>query len=69
MAIASGLTSAITNPLHDEVMKAIMASNVLMGNDSNCTRWIKKYRESSNNNENTSVGGGRRNRRRNRQKH
>ena len=69
MAIASGLTSAITNPLHDEVMKAIMASNVLMGNDSNCTRWIKKYRESSNNNKNTSVGGGRRNRRRNRQKH
>ena len=45
MAIASGLTSAITNPLHDPVMQAVMGADVMMGNDPNCVRWIKKYRE------------------------
>ena len=45
MAIASGLTSAITNPLHDSVMQAVMGADVMMGNDPNCVRWIKKYRE------------------------
>ena len=45
MAIASGMTSAITSPLHDEVMQAIMAANVMMGNDEQCMTWIRKYRE------------------------
>jgi 5-methyltetrahydrofolate--homocysteine methyltransferase len=45
MAIASGLTSAITNPLHTEVFKAIMGADVLMGHDPDCARWIRKYRE------------------------
>ena len=45
MAIASGLTSAITNPLHDSLMQAVMGADVMMGNDPNCVRWIKKYRE------------------------
>ena len=45
MAIASGLTSAITNPLHDSVMQAVMGADVMMGNDPNCVRWIKKFRE------------------------
>ena len=45
MAIASGLTSAITNPLHDSVMQAVMGADVMMGNDANCVGWIKKYRE------------------------
>ena len=45
MAIASGLTSAITNPLHDSVMQAVMGADVMMGNDPNCVGWIKKYRE------------------------
>jgi 5-methyltetrahydrofolate--homocysteine methyltransferase len=31
MAIASGLTSAITNPLHADVFKAIMGADVMMG--------------------------------------
>ena len=44
MAIASGLTSAITNPLHDSVMQAVMGADVMMGNDPNCVRWIKRYR-------------------------
>jgi 5-methyltetrahydrofolate--homocysteine methyltransferase len=44
MAIAAGMTSAITNPLHAEVTTAIMGADVLMGHDPNCGRWIKKFR-------------------------
>jgi 5-methyltetrahydrofolate--homocysteine methyltransferase len=45
MAIASGLTSAITNPLAAEVKAAIMAADVLMGNDPDAGRWIRAHRE------------------------
>ncbi len=45
MAIASGMTSAITNPLEEEVIKAVMGANVMMGNDAQCASWIRKYRE------------------------
>ncbi|MDM8348841.1 dihydropteroate synthase [Pseudomonas sp. sp1636] len=45
MAIASGMTSAITNPLHGEIMAAIMGADVMMGHDPDCMRWIKKFRE------------------------
>jgi 5-methyltetrahydrofolate--homocysteine methyltransferase len=44
MAIASGLTSAITNPLATEVKAAIMAADVLMGNDQDSARWIRAHR-------------------------
>ena len=44
MAIASGLTPAITNPLHNPVLQAVMGADIMMGNDSNCTNWIKKFR-------------------------
>jgi 5-methyltetrahydrofolate--homocysteine methyltransferase len=45
MAIASGLTSAITNPISPAVKQAVMAADVLMGNDPECARWIRMYRE------------------------
>jgi 5-methyltetrahydrofolate--homocysteine methyltransferase len=45
MAIASGMTSAITNPLHEEVVKACMAADVMMGHDADCARWIRRFRE------------------------
>jgi 5-methyltetrahydrofolate--homocysteine methyltransferase len=45
MAIASGLTSAITSPLHAEVREAIAAADVMMGNDRDCTAWIATHRE------------------------
>lgn len=45
MAIASGMTSAITNPCHDETIRAVMGADVMMGHDPNCARWIAKYRE------------------------
>ncbi len=45
MAIGAGLTSAITNPLHTEVMQAVLGADVMMGNDPDCSRWIRQYRE------------------------
>ena len=44
MAIASGLTSAITNPIAEGVKHAVMASDVLMGNDQDAARWIRQFR-------------------------
>jgi 5-methyltetrahydrofolate--homocysteine methyltransferase len=44
MAIASGLTTAITNPLSAEVKAAVMAADVLMGNDRDATAWIRANR-------------------------
>ena len=45
MAIAAGLTSAITNPLEQEIKQAILAADVLMGNDENCLTWITAIRQ------------------------
>jgi len=45
MAISHGMTSAITNPCHKEVMEAVMGADVLMGHDPDCLNWIGKYRE------------------------
>lgn len=45
MAISAGLTSAITSPLHAEVMQAVLGADVMMGHDPDCTRWIRQYRE------------------------
>jgi len=62
MAMASGLSSAITNPLHDSIMQAVMGGDVMLGKDSNCANWIRKYREPST--EINSSGARRRERRR-----
>jgi 5-methyltetrahydrofolate--homocysteine methyltransferase len=45
MAIGAGMTSAITNPLHDEIVRACMAADVMLGHDPDCMRWIRKFRE------------------------
>ena len=45
MAIAAGLTSAITNPLHAEIVRACMAADVMMGHDPDCMRWIRRFRD------------------------
>lgn len=44
MAIGAGLTSAITNPIEPEIKQAILAADVMMGNDENCTNWIMTNR-------------------------
>jgi 5-methyltetrahydrofolate--homocysteine methyltransferase len=45
MAIASGMTSAITNPLHGEIRQAVAGADVLMGVDRDCAAWIGRYSE------------------------
>ena len=45
MAMSAGMTSSITNPIHEDVMRSIMAADVLMGNDQDCLSWIRKYRD------------------------
>ncbi len=45
MAIASGMTSAIMNPMHPEVKAAVMAADVLAGNDRDCAAWIRANRD------------------------
>jgi 5-methyltetrahydrofolate--homocysteine methyltransferase len=44
MAMGAGMTSAITSPLHEEVIIATMGGDVMMGHDSHCSRWIKRFR-------------------------
>ena len=41
MAIASGMTSAIMNPVRQVEMEAIRAANLLMDNDPNGGEWIR----------------------------
>lgn len=45
MAIQAGMTSAITNPLHKEVIAATLGADVMMGRDPDCMNWIKQFRE------------------------
>lgn len=45
MAISNGMTSAIMNPLHPEVRTAVMAADVLAGNDQDCMAWIRANRD------------------------
>jgi 5-methyltetrahydrofolate--homocysteine methyltransferase len=60
MLIGAGMTSAITNPLHDPEMTGVMGANVVMGHDPNCQKWIKRFRQPAPEGE----GAGRRRRRR-----
>jgi 5-methyltetrahydrofolate--homocysteine methyltransferase len=57
MAIGAGMTSAIMSPMHPEVKSAIMAADVLAGNDQDCAAWIREYRDP---NAGTGAGGARR---------
>ncbi len=45
MAMGAGMTSAITSPLHAEVMQAVRGGDVMLGHDPDCSMWIKAYRE------------------------
>jgi 5-methyltetrahydrofolate--homocysteine methyltransferase len=56
MAIAAGMTSAITSPLHPEVLRAVHAADVLMGNDPHCAAWIARHGDAPA----TGAAGGRR---------
>ena len=60
MAMGAGMTSAITSPLHPEVMQAVRGGDVMMGHDRDCTRWIRAYREPAAEGEGRGRRGGRR---------
>jgi 5-methyltetrahydrofolate--homocysteine methyltransferase len=45
MLITAGMTSAITNPLHPELMQSVRGADVVMGHDPQCAAWIRAYRE------------------------
>ncbi len=57
MAIASGMTSAIMNPLHDEVKKIVKAADVLAGHDQDCAAWIAAQREGGDQSAQAGAGG------------
>jgi 5-methyltetrahydrofolate--homocysteine methyltransferase len=42
--IANGMNTAITNPLHRPVKKAILAADLLLGHDEFGSEWIKDHR-------------------------
>ncbi|HKZ69813.1 MAG TPA: dihydropteroate synthase [Anaerolineales bacterium] len=44
MAIAAGMTCAITNPIEPEIKKMILAGDVFMGHDENCAEWLNYVR-------------------------
>ena len=45
MAMGAGMTSAITNPLHVDVVRACMGADVMLGHDPDCARWIRRFRD------------------------
>ena len=44
LAMHSGLTCAITNPLVPEVRRAVLAGDLLLGHDEYAMRWISAFR-------------------------
>ncbi|MEL0193335.1 MAG: dihydropteroate synthase, partial [Halieaceae bacterium] len=64
MAMGAGMTSAITSPLHAEVMQAVRGGDVMMGHDPDCANWIRAYREPAAEGEGRGGRGGRAGRRR-----
>jgi 5-methyltetrahydrofolate--homocysteine methyltransferase len=43
-AIAAGMNTAITNPLHDRVRRAILAADLMLGRDEFGSAWIAAHR-------------------------
>src|SRR5574341_38430 len=44
MAIAAGMSCAITNAMEPEIKKMILAGDVMMGHDENCAGWLAYIR-------------------------
>src|SRR5437764_4326164 len=44
LAMHSGLTCAITNPLEPQVRRAVLAGDLLLGHDEYAMRWIASFR-------------------------
>jgi 5-methyltetrahydrofolate--homocysteine methyltransferase len=48
MAIAAGMTCAITNPVEESLRKLILAADVMMAHDDNCAAWLAAQRPTGN---------------------
>ncbi len=57
MAMSHGMTSAIMNPLHNEVRSAVMAADVMLNQDPNCAAWIATHREAQGGDAGAGRGG------------
>jgi 5-methyltetrahydrofolate--homocysteine methyltransferase len=66
MAASAGMTSAIMNPTHESEVQAVMAADMLNGNDPDCRRWLNKFREPAGEGETGERRGRREGRRRRR---
>jgi 5-methyltetrahydrofolate--homocysteine methyltransferase len=55
MAIAAGMTCAITNPIEKEIRAAVYAADVLMGNDESAMRYLTAMRQLTPNSENNNA--------------
>jgi 5-methyltetrahydrofolate--homocysteine methyltransferase len=44
MSIMGGMNTAITNPLHEQGRKAILAADLLLGRDEYGAAWIAEHR-------------------------
>jgi 5-methyltetrahydrofolate--homocysteine methyltransferase len=55
MAIAAGMTCAITNPIEKEIRAAVYAADVLMGNDESAMRYLTAMRQLAPNSENNNA--------------
>ncbi|MBU6266773.1 MAG: dihydropteroate synthase [Sphingomonadales bacterium] len=62
MIAGAGMTSAILNPLHEGLVPAIKAADVLNGVDPHCANWIRQFREPSPEGEGRGGRSGRRRR-------
>jgi len=63
MVAQAGMTSAIVNPLHEGLVQAVKAADVLLAHDENCQDWILRYRQPSAADSESGRGRGRRRRR------
>jgi len=48
MAMAAGMSCAITNPIEHEITETIRAADVMLGHDENCAVWLRAQRMGSN---------------------
>lgn len=60
MAIAAGMTCAITNPLEKEIRHAIYAADALNSNDESSMRYLSAMRGANSTGAANSAGGDRR---------
>ena len=47
MAMAAGMTCAITNPVEELIRKTARAADVMLGHDENCRAWLSAHRAES----------------------